>query len=469
MALLSYTVALAVTRDSDAENRQRLPSPYQLELLISTLNGSLLAFWSVAICRGASPLEGDIIVQYDGYARSSYQYANKSAANRIVSQREGWLIVPSKLPAEIDLVATTIGSSTSCKVVTQLCDRFSPISTRNVSDIGMNGTEMGASETYNDPREDVYECKPDTAGLNLKGNFSEMGKNSRYPPLGYDFVLVDYTDATRSTVADDVELRGPTVWYAVLMQVPTDFVTNMTLLENITEHTPGLLGSMLSYNIVNSILACTTELSDVSYSLTNGSYTTNAWTAMNNTASYAFVSAMRLAVGSQPQLQQGMQTSIAAANKLEDIALGWASTYDQTILSQGIGMLLGRPPLSITQSSTTQVTRIPRAPLVTLIVLDLIYATIGTCLLVAALIAVRKGHGVRDAQARLSTLAVVAESFESPAWGDDARDVNMLFAERRGESTRRIALVRQAGGGGRRYKQIVAPGSYARKTATEGV
>lgn len=49
MALLSYTVALAVTRDSDEETWQRLPSPYQLELLISTLNGSLLAFWSFAI------------------------------------------------------------------------------------------------------------------------------------------------------------------------------------------------------------------------------------------------------------------------------------------------------------------------------------------------------------------------------------------------------------------------------------
>lgn len=89
--------------------------------------------------------------------------------------------------------------------------------------------------------------------------------------------------------------------------------------------------------------------------------------------------------------------------------------------------------------------------------------------MVAALIAVRRGRSVRDAQARLSTLAVVAESFESPAWGDDARDVDMLFAERRGESTRRIALVRRAGGKGRRYKQIVDPKNYVRRTFTPGV
>ena len=79
--------------------------------------------------------------------------------------------------------------------------------------------------------------------------------------------------------------------------------------------------------------------------------------------------------------------------------------------------------------------------------------------MIAALIAVRKGQGVVDVQARLSTLAVVAESFESPIWSDDAKDVDMLFAERRGEPTRRIALARRQDGG-RRFKQIVIRRHY---------
>lgn len=48
MALFSYVVALVITRDSDLDHGQRLPSPYQLELLISILDGSLLALWSFA-------------------------------------------------------------------------------------------------------------------------------------------------------------------------------------------------------------------------------------------------------------------------------------------------------------------------------------------------------------------------------------------------------------------------------------
>ncbi|KAL8949044.1 MAG: hypothetical protein Q9222_004815 [Ikaeria aurantiellina] len=155
-------------------------------------------------------------------------------------------------------------------------------------------------------------------------------------------------------------------------------------------------------------------------------------------------------------LGRGLEIAIASADKAEDIASHFATTYDQTILSLVAGMLLHRPPLSISQSSTEQVTRLPLAPLLTLIILDLTYAFLGAISLLLALRAVRRGNGVRDTQARRSTPAVVAESFESPAWGDDARDIDMLFAERRGEPTRRIALA-QRKGGGRKFKQVVVP------------
>ena len=48
----------------------------------------------------------------------------------------------------------------------------------------------------------------------------------------------------------------------------------------------------------------------------------------------------------------------------------------------------------------------------------------------------------------------MAESFESPAWDDDATQIDELYAERRGEPPRRIALSRRDGGG-RHYRQIV--------------
>lgn len=194
-------------------------------------------------------------------------------------------------------------------------------------------------------------------------------------------------------------------------------------------------------------------------------YTGTSWTAMNSTSSFAFVSAMTTASG-LAVFQRGIQPIFATISSHEYVASEWASVYDQTMLNVGDGLLVIQDPVSVVRSLVTQVTRIPRAPLLTLIILDLLYALIGTCLAIAAIIAVRKGRSVRDAQARLSTLAVIAESFESPAWGEDAQNVDMLFAERRGEPTRRIALVKQADGEGRKYKQLFVPKDCMKRAPT---
>ncbi|KAI4105111.1 MAG: hypothetical protein L6R37_002915 [Teloschistes peruensis] len=209
-----------------------------------------------------------------------------------------------------------------------------------------------------------------------------------------------------------------------------------------------------------------------SYSFRNGLITVDDWAAINTKASSIFSRLQPEALLNLPQLHRGILLAISNANEPGDIAVAWEANFDQIHLTALTGVLLAQPPISLAEISTVQVTRIPRAPFAALTLLDLLYATIGTCLMIAAAIAVRKGHGVKDAQARLSTLAVVAESFESPAWGDDAKNVDMLFAERRGEGTRRIALVRRRGGG-RRFKQIVLPQNYAKRplsaTATKAV
>ncbi|KAL8964632.1 MAG: hypothetical protein Q9183_004319 [Haloplaca sp. 2 TL-2023] len=103
-----------------------------------------------------------------------------------------------------------------------------------------------------------------------------------------------------------------------------------------------------------------------------------------------------------------------AVVSLTVFAIAFQSTtliYDQTILTKGIGMLVGRPPLRDTKTISTQETRIPRAPFRILILLNLLRGAIGTCLLVVALITVNQGRGVADVQARLSTPGVVAANF----------------------------------------------------------
>lgn len=76
----------------------------------------------------------------------------------------------------------------------------------------------------------------------------------------------------------------------------------------------------------------------------------DTWSAMDESASFPFILAIREGEGTAwAQLQQGMQTAIPAADTSKDIASGWASTVDQTILSTTASILLNRPAINITK------------------------------------------------------------------------------------------------------------------------
>ena len=174
---------------------------------------------------------------------------------------------------------------------------------------------------------------------------------------------------------------------------------------------------------------------------------------MDPTSALPFVAAISGSFGIE-QLHRGIQAAASSAHTPSDLAASFASAYDQTVMALPAGILLSQPPRNVTKRETTLVTRVPKAPFLALIILDLLYAVIGIVLTIIALLVSSMGKsGVRDAQARMGLAALVAESFESPALGDNARDVEELFAERRGLPTRRVALGKRQGGG-RRYRLV---------------
>ena len=187
-------------------------------------------------------------------------------------------------------------------------------------------------------------------------------------------------------------------------------------------------------------------------------------------ASIPFINGITGSWGDE-QLYQGLQQSVVGAETSKDLASFFATVYDQTLVAIPVGVVNALPVVSATQRVQTQVTRMQRAPLVCLLLLNLLYAGGGIVLTATALAAVgfrgprttKSGIGgggggrVRDAQARLSIAAVVAETFEAPALGEDANSVDDLFAERRGRVTKRVALV-TARGGGRRFRQVSVGG-----------
>ena len=192
------------------------------------------------------------------------------------------------------------------------------------------------------------------------------------------------------------------------------------------------------------------------FSITNGSMTISKSDLLNNTAAVPFVSAMSQGFG-YGQLQQGIERAAATGTSAPEIADAFASTYDHIMVALPAGVLLHRPADSKTGSfrSNVLVTRLPKAPFLALLLLNLLYACVGLVLMITALSALFFGEEVRDAQARLSVAAVVAECFESPALGEDAITIDDLYAERRGLKTRRVAITKRDGGG-RQYQQLAS-------------
>lgn len=198
---------------------------------------------------------------------------NKSVTNKILNKPEGWFYGPAKPPAELDFEATTFGSVTSCDMVTDLCDIFQHTVTEQSEVVDQNSINTGTNSTEQIPVGDYgYDCKRDRAGLNIRGNFSDIRD-----PAGFGFDILDFTDSTMSTITEDMNLRGPTLWYAVLVQVRAEFVKDDTwTLFNVTsghngtsgmvfiERLSGFVGPGRSGgNWISGILSCNTTVSDV--------------------------------------------------------------------------------------------------------------------------------------------------------------------------------------------------------------
>lgn len=186
----------------------------------------------------------------DAENSSGSRLASQRDANRIVNVSEGWLIMPGSYPVNIDFDATTFGSFTSCKVVTNLCD---------IIPRSLFGHTMFA-----------YDCRHEKAGLDLTGNFSDIRSSSanRFT-ADYGFTLREYTDPTFKIYFDSTEernLSGPTFWNAAVIQVLMEFVGNRDLLltKTMVESSQSKESDRRENSYyASSILSCTTTVSDV--------------------------------------------------------------------------------------------------------------------------------------------------------------------------------------------------------------
>ena len=405
--------------------------------------------------------------------------ANQSNMSAVYSVPYASVLGPADLQGNLNFQGSSFCSNTTCKMVTREC--------------GTHQIDPGGSDAARDL---AFACNASTAGLELRGNLSDVYQSSaRSSEEGsssntlssqtdtgnYQMGFQYYNDSAKtrlSTTNGPEDLSASTLYWAFVFALDPGFASTSN-----GENESGNYnseGSSLFNDLdlaglpgtgLGGIMSCQTRLSDVvyKYNFQSDHLDIVRSTPLNTTAPLIFLGPLSETYGFE-QLYRGINTAAAMASTPDALASSFATAYDQTIIAMPAGTFTHLPPVTTpTKTLQYQASRVPRAPFLALVFLDLTYAILGIALTIVALIVVKKGDGVRDAQARLSIGAVVAESFESPVLGEDARDVGELFAERRGlgTSARRIALGKRGipqgakpappgeSVGGRRYRQVV--------------
>ena len=557
--LFSYPLAYSIARNSDKALTSRLPSPYQLELIIEAVDARLKSLWNMLlyICSSRNTrtviipdlwksitmlfglgilalltsladvwlhvatstvqheqtrpgiivpefapgrgLSADCLNDSEGSPDNGSGWnaigcviqrqsesgggglknqadfirtaGNESSINRIYIS-DGQAVIgpaPNTMPPNVDFSASSFASHTQCR---------------------MSTSECGAQMVPHPPGSEIwsidYDCNSTIAGFNAKGNFSkiEAYQVERSDPdtsiggtglspyqIGFRFFVdATMTDTSNTDPWIPASVTTPRLYWAFIFSLDSGWsISNSIGISPGRYHPKNMIGMEKGMGGIGGIMSCATNLSAVDYSFKNDSLTIDSLSLANATATVPFISPLRESFGIA-QMRSGLELAVAGTEDArdqplrdpdfkdldlkdikpgagDDIAARFATAFDRTLVALPAGVLVQRPALDVTRRISTLVTRIPKAPLFAVVITNLLYAVLGLGLTAMALVSLGLGDGVRDAQARLGSAAIVAHAFEDERLVDDAQSVDQLFEERRGMGTGRVAICKRKGGG----------------------
>lgn len=200
------------------------------------------------------------------------------------------------------------------------------------------------------------------------------------------------------------------------------------------------------------VLLCSITTYDIEYDSINGTVTRFVTTPSNVTAANVWsVPVINSDVTTQ-HLQIAALTAALLANDAQDLADQFAVAYSKIALAVGAQSVQGAPALAVQQRNTFLATRLPLAPLFSLVTANLLFVVVGIVMTVVALL--NSGGGTREIQSRLSIVGLVADRFESTRASLPTRSLADVFEEHEGKSSSHVVIERSTAGG-YRYKSWV--------------
>jgi hypothetical protein len=194
------------------------------------------------------------------------------------------------------------------------------------------------------------------------------------------------------------------------------------------------------------IIFCSVSLYDIEYDSINNTVTRFVATASNDSVTNAWQGSNALAAGdtATPMLQQASGLALFS-NTSQELADKIALAYSRTALGIGAQVVMRSPALAVQERRTFLVSRVPAAPLFTLVIANLLFVVFGA-ILTGIAIGASKGD-VREVQARLSIVGLVADRFEAQRGRDGVEELDDYFEEKEGSDSVRVAIDRSDGGG----------------------
>jgi len=244
---------------------------------------------------------------------------------------------------------------------------------------------------------------------------------------------VYFTDATLSNNDTTKGVNNP--YYFAIVSGQSAGVQNTGLVGNVND--TGVFG--IKDGGMGFILSCSATLYDIEYDSINSTITRFVTKVSNTSVTNAWEGPIEWISGDPggTSLQQTASVAIFS-NTSQELADKIAATYSQTALALGAQSVLRRPALAVQERETFLVSRVQAAPLYTLVAANLLFVLFGIVLTCIAIIT--SGEDVREVQARLSIVGLVADRFEAHRGRNGVENLDDYFEEKEGNDSMRVAI-----------------------------
>ncbi|PYI10965.1 hypothetical protein BO78DRAFT_333913 [Aspergillus sclerotiicarbonarius CBS 121057] len=310
-----------------------------------------------------------------------------------------YLGLPEETTVNRDWEATTYGAHTQCKMLSKQCNLTAETTTLR------------------------YNCSDAFAGF----------------ILNTDLITGFFTDETMTDDIKDNEVAnygtGNPFYYAIAGILSTSGGT----VPNSTEFVQNESG------VYGYVLGCNTTIYDIMYGNANGSVVYFDPTISNTSVSNIWQTSISQTVDWEPSIE--LEIMIAAYSKTgQEFADKISQTFSRVIMAIGADALESRPAFAAQQRETLLVSRVPMAPLFTLVAVNFLYVICGLIFAGFAFHTARHAT-IPDIHARFGISGLVADRFEEPGERKNTQSVDHMFEEYAGHPSRRVAIEQGEEGG----------------------